>query len=133
MTKRTAPGFLALACICALVVAGQAAASLSPRFAASSTPSAVTLNYAQSASDDPLATLTFFVPDLYLANTLNPFTTPVGTVSAKVVAADQNGATLTFAGPMAVTDPATTISYGGATLALSAVSNSCIGTAAPTQ
>jgi hypothetical protein len=129
MTKRTAPGLFAFACVCALVAAGQASASLSPRFSASSTPSAVMLNYAQSASDDPLATLTFFVPSLYLANMSNPLTTPVGTVSAKVVAADQNGATLTLSGPMTIADPAGTISYGGATTALSALSKSCAGTA----
>src|SRR5205823_14013508 len=122
-------GLLAAACVIALGITGQALAAFTPSFAAITTAAGTTISYSQAQTDDPLAQVAFYVAAGYTALLADPEGTQIGTVEARAAAADLNNTILPLTGPVVVAGPTTTITSGGAQVALSAAATACTGTA----
>ncbi len=123
-------GLLVVPAAIALVIASSAAAGITPVFSATTTASATVVSYAQLPGDDPVAAVTFYVPVDYAALLAQPEGEVVGTVAAEAIAADVGGNRLQLSGKITTATTATTVTIGGASVALDAAATACTGTAA---
>jgi len=92
----------------------------------------LTINYTQSATDDPPAKLTFYAPREYSPAVTRPAGTTIGTVTAQGTAADLGGALLPLTGTVQVRAANGTYLSGGAQVPLAAWAQECTGTPAHT-
>ena len=103
MTKAIRTLVLGLVSAVALSSAGTAlAAYTTPTLLITDAPPSLTINYTQSASDDPTAKLTFYAPPEYSASLTQPAGQTIGTVTAQGTAADLGGALLPLTGTVQV-------------------------------
>jgi hypothetical protein len=118
----------------ALSAAGTAAAAFAPRLLVTdAAPLAnVTINYTQSATDDPVAKLHFFIPDEYTPTVTRAAGTNIGTVRASGTAADLGGAVLPLTGTVQVRAASGTYASGGQQVPIAAAATQCTGTASHT-
>jgi hypothetical protein len=119
----------------ALSAAGTAlAAYTTPRLVATDAKpvGSVTINYSQSAADDPTAKLTFYAPSEYSASLTQPAGTTIGTVTAQGTAADLGGALLPLTGTVQVRAANSTYLSGTTQVPISAAAIQCTGTATHT-
>jgi len=124
------------------LVSAIALSSAGTAFAAYTTPKLVvndakplgslTINYTQSASDDPSAKLHFFAAQEYQANVTRPAGTTIGTVTAQGTAADLAGAELPLTGTVQVRAANGTYLSGTTQVPIAAAATQCTGTATHT-
>ena len=121
---------LLVAVAIALSSAGTAlAAYTSPSLRVTDDRSAVTIRYTVSATDDPTAKLTFYVPTGYSASLAAPAGTTLGTVTAQGTAADLGGALLPLTGTVQARAADGTLPLPGTTqVPLAAAATQCTGT-----
>jgi hypothetical protein len=135
MKRVIRPLVLGLVGAIALSSAGTAlAAYTSPAlgvFDASPTAS-VTINYSQSANDDPTAKLHFFAPTEYNASLTQPAGQSIGTVTAQGTAADLGGALLPLTGTVQVRSASGTYLSGTTQVPIATAATQCTGTATHT-
>jgi len=124
---------LAVVSAAALSTAGTAlAAYTTPRLLVTDAPPSVTINYTQSANDDPTAKLTFYAPAEYSASLTQPTGQTIGTVSALGTAADLGGALLPLTGTVQVRAANGTYLSGTTQVPIAAAATQCTGTATHT-
>ena len=117
----------------ALSTAGTAlAAYTSPKLTVGDTGTTLTINYTQSASDDPTAKLTFYAPTSYSATLTQPAGQTIGTVTAQGTAADLGGAVLPLTGTVQVRAANGTYLSGTTQVPIAAAATQCTGTATHT-
>jgi hypothetical protein len=92
----------------------------------------LTINYSQSANDDPSAKLTFYAPLEYSAAVTRPAGTTIGTVTAQGTAADLGGALLPLTGTVQVRAANGTYLSGSTQVPIAAAAQQCTGTATHT-
>jgi hypothetical protein len=80
-------------------------------------------------TDDPTAKVVIYAPTGYTANLGAAPGTNIGTVTAKVAAADLGGATLPLGGSVQAAAATTSITFGGGQAVLSDLATQCTGTA----
>jgi hypothetical protein len=120
----------ASAAIGALAFAGSVLAAYSPSLSVAAGAAGTTITFRQPAADDPTAGLAFFAPTSVTADLSAAVGTQIGSVSARVSAADLGANTvLPLVGTIQVADPATTISFAGTTVPISTLAARCTGTA----
>ncbi len=122
-------GLLAAPVVIALALASSAIAGITPLFSATTTADATVVSYSQLPGDDPIAALTFFVPVDYAALLAQPEGETVGTVTASAIAADLANTPLSLKGTIVAASATTTITSGGASVALGTAATVCTGTA----
>lgn len=117
----------------ALTSAGTAlAAYTTPKLLVTDAQPSVTINYEQSASDDPTAKLHFFAPTEYSAALTQPAGQTIGTVTAQGTAADLGGALLPLTGTVQVRAANGTYLSGSTQVPIAAAATQCTGTATHT-
>jgi hypothetical protein len=121
-------GLLAAPVVIALALASSAIAGITPLFSATTTADATVVSYSQLPGDDPIAALTFFVPVDYAALLAQPEGETVGTVTASAIAADLANTPLSLKGTIVAASATTTITSGGASVALGTAATACTGT-----
>jgi hypothetical protein len=124
------------------IVGAVALSSAGTAFAAFTTPKLVvsdakpvgslTINYTQSASDDPVAKLHFFAAREYSPSVSQAAGTTIGTVTAQGTAADLGGALLPLTGTVQVRAANGTYLSGGTQVPIAAAATQCTGTATHT-
>jgi hypothetical protein len=92
----------------------------------------LTINYTQSATDDPTSKLHFFVAREYDVAATRPANTTIGTVTAQGTAADLGGALLPLTGTVQVRPATATYLSGTTQVPLAAAATQCTGTATHT-
>lgn len=114
----------------ALTATGTAFAAYTPRLTVSDLApvGAVTISFAQAATNDPTAKLTIYAPAEYRAAVVRPAGTTIGTVRASGTAADLGGAVLPLSGTVQVRAANGTYSSGGTQVPLTAWAQQCTGT-----
>ena len=125
---------LGLAGAIALTSAGQrSAAYTTPSFSSATPARRVTINFTQSATDDPSAKLTFYAPREYSAS-LDPGRRArrSGPSTRQGTAADLGGAVLPLTGTVQVRAAAGTYLSGTTQVPIAAASTQCTGTATHT-
>jgi hypothetical protein len=124
---------LAVASAVALSSAGTAlAAYTTPKLLVTDAQPSLTINYTQSASDDPTAKLHFFAPTEYSAALTQPAGQTIGTVTAQGTAADLGGALLPLTGTVQVRAANGTYLSGTTQVPIAAAATQCTGTATHT-
>jgi hypothetical protein len=118
-------GLLAAVCVTALGITGQALAAFTPSFSAVTTLEGTNINYSQAQTDDPLASVSFYVASGYTALLADPEGTQIGTVTARALAIDLNNTILPLTGQIVAAAPTTVV--GG--VPLSTPATACTGTA----
>ena len=117
----------------ALSTAGTAlAAYTSPSLRVTDERTAVTIRYSVSATDDPTAKLTFYIPTGYSASLSQPAGTTLGTVTAQGTAADLGGALLPLTGTVQARAANGTYLSGTTQVPIAAAATQCTGTATHT-
>jgi hypothetical protein len=111
-----------------LTFVGGALAAFNPTIGVSSNATSVTINYHQAASDDPAAQIAVYVPANYSLD-VGDVGFPVGKVTAKASAADLGGAIVPLTGSIDPHLSTDTITFAGATTALSTLASACTGKA----
>jgi hypothetical protein len=133
MTRAIRTLVLGLVSAVALSSAGTAlAAYTTPTLLITDAPPSATINYTQSASDDPTAKLTFYAPTEYSASLTQPAGQTIGTVSAQGTAADLGGALLPLTGTVQVRAASGTYLSGTTQVPIAAAATLCTGTATHT-
>jgi len=133
MTKAIRTLVLGLVSAVALSSAGTAlAAYTTPTLLITDAPPSLTINYTQSASDDPTAKLTFYAPPEYSASLTQPAGQTIGTVTAQGTAADLGGALLPLTGTVQVRAANGTYLSGTTQVPIAAAATQCTGTATHT-
>ncbi len=133
MSKRIRTLVLGLAGAIALTSVGTAlAAYTTPRLLVTDARTSVTINFSQSATDDPSAKLTFYAPSEYSASLAQAAGTTIGTVNAQGTAADLGGAVLPLTGTVQVRAAGGTYLSGTTQVPIAAASTQCTGTASHT-
>ncbi|MDQ3066488.1 MAG: hypothetical protein M3R12_04965 [Actinomycetota bacterium] len=126
---------LGLVSALALSSAGTALAAFNtPRLVVSDAKpvGSLTINYTQSATDDPVAKLTFYAAPEYNASVTRPAGTTIGTVTAQGTAADLGGALLPLTGTVQVRAANGTYLSGSTQVPIAAAATQCTGTATHT-
>jgi hypothetical protein len=120
-----------LGCLAALAAAPPALATFTPRIAATSDATGGTmLEYTQAASDDPPASLAFFVPSGFLTSVgAHAEGDQIGTVAAKASAADLGGTSLALTGTVNSALATTMLTVAGQQVAVGGAATSCTGSA----
>jgi hypothetical protein len=128
--KERASALLVAAAV-VLVGASQASAALSPKLTVQTTEATntIAISYAQGATDDPLARLTYYLPTSVFAPASQLPGDPVGT--AKLVGTGASGAAETLNGTIAAGIPTDPIAVNGVTMTLAQAWRACIGTPPP--
>lgn len=133
MTRTIRTLVLGLVSAVALTGAGTAlAAYTSPKLLVTDAQPSVTINYTQSASDDPTAKLTFYAPSQYSATLTQPAGQTIGTVTAQGTAADLGGALLPLTGTVQVRAASGTYLSGSQQRPIALLAAECTGTATHT-
>lgn len=133
MTRAIRTLVLGLVSAVALSSAGTAlAAYTTPTLLITDAPPSTTINYTQSATDDPTAKLTFYAPSEYSASLTQPAGQTIGTVSAQGTAADLGGALLPLTGTVQVRAANGTYLSGTTQVPIAAAATQCTGTATHT-
>jgi hypothetical protein len=133
MTRLTRTLLLGLVGALALLTAGAASAAYTtPKLTVQTNGAATTINYTQSASDDPTAKLTFYAPTSYSATLTQSAGQTIGTVTAQGTAADLGGALLPLTGTVQVRAASGTYLSGTTQVPISAAATQCTGTATHT-
>ena len=119
--------------IAALALASPAAAAYAtPKLLVTEVSPSVTISYAQSATDDPTAKLTFYAPSGYSASLRQPAGQTIGTVTAQGTAADLGGALLPLTGTVQVRAAGGTYLSGTTQVPIATAATQCTGTATHT-
>src|SRR5438128_8985196 len=84
-----------------------------------------TIHVVLASTDDPTAKATIYTPRGYSASLSAPSGTQVGTVDAKVIAADLAGATLPVTGTIVVTDSSAVVTVSGAQVPITTLATQC--------
>lgn len=121
-------GLLGLGLLAALAAAVPALAALNPTLDATTQASGTTIGYAQGATDDPPAVVTFYVASGYAALLAQPEGEKVGTVKGVANAADLGNATLNLTGDITAAALTTPVVVGGQSAPVSTYSVACTGT-----
>jgi hypothetical protein len=87
-----------------------------------------TIHVSVAPTDDPTAKATIYVPKGYATALSAPSGTQVGTVDAKVVAADLAGAVLPVTGTITVTDASAVLTVSGAQVPITTLATQCTTT-----
>jgi len=117
----------------ALASAGTAlAAYTTPKLLVTDAPPALTINFTQSAGDDPTAKLTFYAPTEYSPSLAQPAGQTIGTVRAQGTAADLGGALLPLTGTVQVRSGSGTYLSGTTQVPIAVAATQCTGTATHT-
>jgi hypothetical protein len=132
MTRGRRLGLLGVGLVVALAAAIPAFAATNPTLDATTQASATTISWAQGATDDPPAVITFYVAAGYAALLAQSDGDVVGTVKGTAIAGDLGGATLQLSGDIVARVGTSTISFAGATPTLASLAVACTGTATHT-
>ena len=130
MRKMIRIGVAAAAGLPALVFAGQALATYTPKLAAQLGDAGTTIKLAIPPTDHPTAKLTFYAPAGTGANLSASAVTTIGTLDAKASAAALGGATLPLIGTVQARAADGTYLSSGQPRPLALASQACTGTAA---
>jgi hypothetical protein len=111
-----------------LAAATTASAAFGPKLAATTDAAGdTTLTYSQAPSDDPVASLTFYVPPIYLSQlAAHAEGERLGTVTAK---ASAGGSTLDLAGTITQALATTNVTVAGSQVQVGTAATTCTGTA----
>ena len=131
MRRTTRVGVLGCVGALALAVAGQAFAAYAPKITAWTSGAKTTIAFSGAPTDDPTARLQFLVPAGFTAN-LGSDGQTIGTVDAKIAAADLGGVTLPLGGTLQARASTSTYLSGGVAVPLAAAASVCTGGAGHT-